>query len=161
MVKTAITMDELLASEEVNALAGGDMVEGTVLSLKKHEALVDLGARGIGLVPRREIGFNRNLKEGDSVMASVVETEMQNGYSLLSLRKAAKDRGWDDVATIKESGDIIDVQPYDANRGGLLIEYEGVRGFLPVSQLSAEHYPRVGSSDKDEILQRLNGQVGS
>ena len=46
--------------------------------------------------------------------------------------------------------------PYDANRGGLLAEYEGVRGFLPVSQLSAEHYPRVGSSDKDEILQRLN-----
>jgi small subunit ribosomal protein S1 len=52
------------------------------------------------------------------------------------------------------------VSPYDANRGGLLVEYEGVRGFLPVSQLSAEHYPRVGSSDKDEILQRLNSLVG-
>ena len=49
--------------------------------------------------------------------------------------------------------------PYDANRGGMLVEYEGIRGFLPVSQLSAEHYPRVGSSDKDEILQRLNTLV--
>ena len=55
-----------------------------------------------------------------------------------------------------ESGEIVTVTPYDANRGGLLAEYEGVRGFLPVSQLSAEHYPRVGSNDKDEILQRLN-----
>lgn len=80
--------------------------------------------------------------------------------SLLSLRKAAKDRGWEEVASRLETGEVIDVQPYDANRGGLLVEYEGVRGFLPVSQLSAEHYPRVGSSDKDEILQRLNNLVG-
>jgi len=90
----------------------------------------------------------------------VVDSELDNGYSLLSLRKAAKDRGWEEVATKLESGEIIDVSPYDANRGGLLVEYEGVRGFLPVSQLSAEHYPRVGSSDKDEILQRLNSLVG-
>ena len=72
------------------------------------------------------------------------------------MRKAARDRGWDEVAAKLESGEIVTVTPYDANRGGLLAEYEGVRGFLPVSQLSAEHYPRVGSSDKDEILQRLN-----
>ncbi len=155
MTKTAITMDDLLADEAQKALTAGEVIEGTVLSLKKHEALIDLGSRGVGLVPRREIGFNRNLKEGDSVTASVVETELENGYSLLSLRKAAKDRGWDEVAVIAEAGQIIEVQPYDANRGGLLIEFEGVRGFLPVSQLSAEHYPRVGSSDKDEILQRL------
>jgi small subunit ribosomal protein S1 len=59
-----------------------------------------------------------------------------------------------------ESGKIIEVSPYDANRGGLLVEHDGVRGFLPVSQLSAEHYPRVGGSDKDEILQRLNNLIG-
>lgn len=156
MAKAAITMDELLAQEDVVSLNTGDIIEGTVLSLKKHEALIDLGAQGVGIVPRREIGFNRNLKEGDSVTASVVESELDTGYSLLSLRKAAKDRGWDEVVAAQEAGEIIDVQPYDANRGGLLIEYEGVRGFLPVSQLSAEHYPRVGSADKDEILQRLN-----
>ena len=59
-----------------------------------------------------------------------------------------------------DAGEIIEVTPHDANRGGLLVEYEGVRGFLPVSQLSAEHYPRVGSADKDEILSRLNALVG-
>src|SRR5690606_20791203 len=98
--------------------------------------------------------------EGDEVTASIVDAELDNGYALLSLRKAAKDRGWEEVLARFEAGDIIEVSPYDANRGGLLVEYEGVRGFLPVSQLSAEHYPRVGSSDKDEILQRLNGLVG-
>lgn len=159
--KASITMDDLLAEENgAKQVVAGDMVTGKVLSVRKHEVLIDLGAQGVGYVPRREVGFSRALKEGDEVTASVVDAELDNGYSLLSLRKAAKDRGWEEVAAKLESGDIIEVSPYDANRGGLLVEYEGVRGFLPVSQLSAEHYPRVGSSDKDEILQRLNSLVG-
>jgi small subunit ribosomal protein S1 len=160
--KAAITMDDLLASHEdsVKQITAGEMVTGTVLSLRKHEVLIDLGAQGVGYVPRREVGFSRSLKEGDEVTASVVDAELDNGYSLLSLRKAAKDRGWEEVTAKMETGEIIEVSPYDANRGGLLVEFEGVRGFLPVSQLSAEHYPRVGSNDKDEILQRLNALVG-
>jgi small subunit ribosomal protein S1 len=162
MANATITMDDLLAASDatVKQLTAGEVITGTVLTLKKHEVLIDLGAQGVGFVPRREVGFSRALKEGDEVTASVVDAELDNGYSLLSLRKAAKDRGWEEVAAKLESGDIIEVSPYDANRGGLLVEYEGVRGFLPVSQLSAEHYPRVGSSDKDEILQRLNALIG-
>lgn len=162
MANATVTMDDLLAGADAGTkqLVVGDMVTGTVLSVRKHEVLIDLGAQGVGLVPRREIGFSRSLKEGDEVTASVVDTELENGNSLLSLRKAAKDRGWEEVAAKQESGEIIEITPYDANRGGLLVEYEGVRGFLPVSQLSAEHYPRVGSNDKDEILQRLNTLVG-
>lgn len=162
MAQATITMDELLAGADASAkqLTAGEVTTGTVLSVKKHEVLIDLGAQGVGYVPRREVGFSRNLAEGDEVTASVVDTELDNGMSLLSLRKAAKDRGWEEVAAKLEAGEIITVAPYDANRGGLLVEYEGVRGFLPVSQLSAEHYPRVGSSDKDEILQRLNALVG-
>jgi small subunit ribosomal protein S1 len=153
-------MDDLLAGETVTQLTAGEVVDGTILTVRKHEVLVDLGPLGIGFVPRREIGFGQKLEEGDSVTASVVDTELDNGYALLSLRKAAKDRGWDEIQRLVDDGEIIEVTAYDANRGGLLIECEGVRGFLPVSQLSAEHYPRVGSSDKDEILQRLNSLVG-
>ena len=153
-----LTMDDLLAqaSDSVKQLTAGEVVHGTILSIKKHEVLIDLGPLGVGLVPRREVSMSNNYAEGDEVTASVVEVELDNGYSLLSMRKAARDRGWDEVSAKLESGEIVTVTPYDANRGGLLAEYEGVRGFLPVSQLSAEHYPRVGSSDKDEILQRLN-----
>ncbi|MGB3946218.1 MAG: S1 RNA-binding domain-containing protein [Candidatus Saccharimonadales bacterium] len=161
MATKALTMDDLLAQESsVKQLIAGETITGVILSVKKHEVLVDLGAQGVGLVPRREVGFGRTLTAGDEVTASIVDSELDNGYSLLSLRKAAKDRGWEEVVVKAEAGDIIDITPYDANRGGLLVEYEGVRGFLPVSQLSAEHYPRVGSSDKDEILQRLNGLIG-
>jgi small subunit ribosomal protein S1 len=161
MVKTTtITMDDLLNEEGTGQVAANEVVEGKVLSVRKHEIWVDLGAHGIGLVPRREIGFARNLKEGDAVTASIVDTEMDEGYALLSLRKAAKDRGWDEIKRIFEEGETIEVTAYDANRGGLLIELEGIRGFLPVSQLSAEHYPRVSGADKDEILQRLNAITG-
>lgn len=162
MANATVTMDDLLATADAGTkqLVAGDTVTGTVLTVRKHEVLVDLGSRGVGFVPRREIGFSRTLKEGDEVTASVVDTELDNGYSLLSLRKAAKDRGWEEVSAKQETGEVIDITPYDANRGGMLVEYEGVRGFLPVSQLSAEHYPRVGSSDKDEILQRLNALIG-
>ena len=161
MADAKITMDDLLtqAGDNVKQLTVGETVDGTVLSVKKHEILIDLGPLGVGLVPRREVSLSKNYNVGDSVIASVIDTELEDGYSLLSLRKAVKDRGWDEVMAKLESGEIITVVPYDANRGGLLVEYEGIRGFLPVSQLSAEHYPRVGSSDKDEILQRLNSLV--
>jgi len=162
MAKASITMDELLASENENSkqLIQGETVNGTVLTVRKHEILVDLGARGVGLVPRREVSFSKALEIGDEVTASIVDTEMASGYVLLSLRKAVKDKGWDEIIARMDQGDIVEISPFDANRGGLLVEYEGIRGFLPVSQLSAEHYPRVGSADKDEILQRLNSLVG-
>ena len=157
-----MTMDELLAEagDSVKQAVIGETVTGTVLSVKKHEILIDLGAQGVGLVPRKEVSFGRNLEVGSEVSASVIDSEMPDGSVLLSLRKAVKDKGWDEIATKFEAGEIVEIVPFDANRGGLLVEYEGIRGFLPVSQLSAEHYPRVGSADKDEILQRLNSLVG-
>lgn len=159
MAKATITMDELLEQEQMPQLATGEVVEGKVLSVKKHELWIDLGPHGVGMVPRREIGGLRALNEGDAVTASIVDPEIEEGYALLSLRKAAKDRGWDEIKRILDDGETIEVVAYDANRGGLLIELEGIRGFMPVSQLSAEHYPRVAGADKDEILQRLNSLI--
>ena len=162
MAEAKLTMDELLAGapESAKRAVVGETVTGKILSMRKHEILIDLGARGVGVVPRREVSFARNLKVGDEVSASVIEAETADGSVLLSLRKAAKEKGWDEIQQRLDNAESVEVTPFDANRGGLLAEYEGIRGFLPVSQLSAEHYPRVGSSDKDEILQRLNALVG-
>jgi small subunit ribosomal protein S1 len=160
MAKDTLTMDELLASSEVQKLKSGDIVEGSVLSVKKNEVWLDLGANGVGVVMRREISRGQKLEEGASIVASVIDPEMDEGYALMSMRRAVKDRGWDELQRIFEDQEIIQVTPYDANRGGLLVEYEGIRGFLPVSQLSAGHYPRVSGNDKDEILQKLNQLSG-
>lgn len=157
---TKVTMDELLANSDIKALKSGDVVEATVLNIRKNEVWLDLGAQGIGVVMRREIGFGQNLEVGQVISASVVDPEIEDGHALLSLRKAAKDRGWDELQRVADDNEIIQVAAYDANRGGLLMELEGIRGFLPVSQLSADHYPRVSGADKDEILQKLNSLIG-
>lgn len=156
MPKTTVTMDDLLAQHDIAQLKAGEVIEGIVTSVRKHEVWVDLGANGMGVVMRREVGHGQKLEEGQTVTTSVIDPEMDEGYALLSMRRAAKDRGWDELQKVFEKGEIIEVEPYDANRGGLLIELEGIRGFLPVSQLSAGHYPRVSGADKDEILQKLN-----
>ena len=156
---TVLTMDDLLASTEIKELKTGDVVDGVISSVRKHEVWIDLGPHGVGVVMRREIGHSQKLKEGESVTVSVVDPEMEEGYALLSMKRAVKDRGWDELQRVFDSQEIIEVAPYDANRGGLLMELEGIRGFLPVSQLAAGHYPRVSGADKDEILQKLNSLV--
>lgn len=155
----AVTMDDLLKNSTVEQIKTGDVVEGAISSVKKNEVWVDLGPYGMGIVMRREIGHSQQLEVGNKISASVVETEMDDGYVLLSVRRAAKDRGWDELQRIFEEQEVIEISPYDANRGGLLVELEGIRGFLPVSQLAAGHYPRVSGADKDEILQKLNALV--
>jgi small subunit ribosomal protein S1 len=156
---TTITMDELLAQHEIKRLETGEVVEGVVSSVKKHEVWIDLGAQGVGVVMRREIGHGQVLEQDQKVTVSVIDPELDEGYALLSMKRAAKDRGWDELKRVFEAQEIIEVSPYDANRGGLLVELEGIRGFLPVSQLAAGHYPRVSGADKDEILQKLNALV--
>lgn len=90
MAQAKLTMDELLASSEdgIKRAALGETVTGKVMSIRKHEILIDLGARGVGVVPRREVSFAKNLEIGDEVTASVIEAEMDDGGILLSLRKA-------------------------------------------------------------------------
>lgn len=154
-----LTMDELLAGSEIQQLKTGDVVDGKVMSVKKHEVWIDLGANGIGVVMRREIGGGQELEEGQDITVSVVDPEMEEGHALLSMKRAVKDKGWDELERVFESKETIEVFAYDANRGGLLIELEGIRGFMPVSQLSADHYPRVSGADKDEIMQKLGALV--
>jgi len=150
------TMDELLADSDFKGLDAGDVIEGKITSVKKNEVWVDLGTKGVGVVMRREMGHGQELKVGADITVSVIDPEFEDGQALLSMKRAAKDRGWDEIQRVHDSQEIIEVMPYDANRGGLLVELEGIRGFLPVSQLAAGHYPRVSGADKDEILQKLN-----
>ncbi len=157
---TTVTMDELLEGNDVKQLEAGDVIEGVVSSVKKHEVWIDLGAKGVGVVMRREISHGQQLELGQTVTVSVIDPELDEGHALLSMKRAAKDRGWDELKRIFDDQDIVEVTPYDANRGGLLVELESIRGFLPVSQLAAGHYPRVSGADKDEILQKLNALVG-
>lgn len=157
-MSNVVNMDDLL-QVSASPLAMGDVVEGTISSIAKNGIWVDLGARGSGVILRRELARGQGLEPGTAVTVSVVDPDMDEGYALLSMRRAMKDRGWDELQRLFEAGESVEITAYDANRGGLLVEMEGIRGFLPVSQLAAVHYPRVSGADKDEILQKLNALV--
>jgi ribosomal protein S1 len=124
MSKSTISMDELLAGSDIKNLESGDVIEGVVSSVKKHEVWIDLSAQGVGVVMRREIGHGQVLEPGQKVTVSVIDPELDEGYALLSMKRAAKDRGWDELRRLFEAQEIIEVSPYDANRGGLLVELE-------------------------------------
>jgi small subunit ribosomal protein S1 len=161
----ADSMTGLLESgAEIRVLKVGDIVEGTLLSVGKNEVYVDLVGYGVGVVRGRELYDDQatlaSLKVGDTIFASVVESENKDGNIELSLRQAGHERVWQTLKTKMEDREIVSTKILGANKGGLMIEINGVLGFLPVSQLNLEHYPRVEDGDKTKILSALQSYVG-
>lgn len=160
------TMQELLASGgiEIKVPKVGDVLEGTILSAGKNEVYVDIDGIGLGVVRGRELYDEsvrlQTLKPGDQVFASVVEPENKEGNIELSFRQAGQERVWSTLTDRLRSKEIIKTKILEANKGGLMVEVNGVIGFLPVSQLSSEHYPRVEEADKNKILEILKSYVG-
>jgi ribosomal protein S1 len=161
----AKTMSELINSGvEIKVLKPGDMVEGKLISVGKNEVYVDLEGYGIGVVRGRELYDDQAtlsaLKPGDQIFVSVVELENKEGIVELSLRQAGQERVWQTLKEKMESKEVVRTKILEANKGGLMVEINNVIGFLPVSQLSLEHYPRVEDGDKNKILSVLHSYVG-
>ncbi len=163
--KSAQTMQDLVsAGIDIKVLKPGDMVEGKLISVGKNEVYVDLEGYGIGVVRGRELYDDQttlaNLKAGDSVFVSVVESENKDGIVELSMRQAGQERVWQTLRDKMDKKEVLRTKILDANKGGLMVEVNGVTGFLPVSQLSLEHYPRVEDGDKSRILEILRSFIG-
>ncbi len=142
----------------------GDIVEGTIINSGRSMLYVDLGAIGTGVVLGREFynarGIIKKMKPGDKLAAKVLDIENEDGYIELSLRAADKEIAWKKLKELKDSREPIKVKIVGANKGGLLAEVSGIAAFLPASQLSAEHYPRVENADQQKILKELQQFIG-
>ena len=158
-------METLLKNVENAFPKGGELIEGKVLEKRHGTLFVDLGAKGTGIVYGKEYKLAEDiikpLTVGDPVNAKIVEVDNEAGYVELSLKEAGEEKRWVKIARLRESGERIQLLVQEANRGGLIMELEGVKGFLPASQLSARNYPRVEGGDKEKILQELQKLVGS
>lgn len=149
---------------EKNILSIGATVEGTVVARDRSALFIDLGINGTGIIYGREF-YNvknvvKNLQIGDKVFAKIVEVENDDGYRELSLRDATKEISWQRLKDLRDSGQILSVRVTGVNKGGLLTSLDGIPAFLPVSQLAAEHYPRVADADKQKILKELQKFIG-
>ena len=142
----------------------GDVVPGTVIHVASSFALIDLGGLGTGIVLGKEmrdgLGMEGKLKLGSQVSATLMNFENEDGYIELSIREASYEKSWEDIENKLTSRESVTTKITDANKGGLMVEINGIAGFLPVSQLASEHYPRVEDGDKNKILDLLKKLTG-
>ena len=143
----------------------GDLVEGPVIAVEKSSVFVDLTPFGTGIIYGREFMTARDVIKkiniGDVIAAKIVDNAHKEGYYELSLKEARQALIWSEAETAIKEKKTLELLVKEANKGGLLIEWQGIVGFLPASQLKAEHYPRVGDGDKDKILDELKKLVGT
>ncbi len=140
------------------------LIEGKVILVEKSSVFVDLSPLGTGIIYGREFqnakDIIKKISLGDTIKAKVVETENEDGYTELSLKEAKQALIWSEAEKAIKEKTVLNLEVKDANKGGLILEWQGIQGFLPASQLKAEHYPRVPDSDKDKILKELKKLIG-
>lgn len=160
-----VSMDELLkSSPDIFIPEPGTIVEGVVITVHKNKILVDLGGVSTGIIAGREAVDSSDtmsdIKPGDAISAFILEPENDEGLIVLSLRKASQQKTWKKFVDFFNNKETIKVKITEANKGGLLVEVDSIKGFIPVSQLAPLHYPRVNGADSAKILSRLQKLVG-
>jgi len=154
----------LLQNYIINIPKVGDVVKGKVISVDKGEVRIDIEGVTTGIVRGRELFAESHeyagIKVGDDVEATVVDMENENGEMELSFRIAGLQRVWDNLRKWLKDGVAVKAKIVAANKGGLMMQVAAMAGFMPVSQLSPEHYPRVAGGDKNRILEKLREMVG-
>ncbi len=164
-VSQSSAMADFLNQNKVIFPREGDVIEGTVIAIESNAIYLDLGNFGTGVVMGREIkdglGATDKLKVGSKVSATVIDLENEDGYIELSIREASIGKAWQDLEEKQLNQEPVTTKIIDANRGGLIIEINGISGFLPVSQLTNEHYPRVEEGEKSKILEKLRNFIGT
>ena len=142
----------------------GDLIDGTVIASVKGKVFVDLPPWGTGLIYGREYQNARDvikkINPGDKVAAKIVDFENPDGYIELSLKEARQAIIWNEAEAAIREKKVFELPVKEANKGGIILEWQGIAGFLPASQLKADHYPRVPDGDKEKIYEELKKLVG-
>lgn len=156
-------MDELI-KQSLAKPEPGAIIEGIVIGKANKALFIDVPPFGTGIIFGREYlnakDIIKKVNIGDSVTAKVIETEGEENYIELSLKEAKQALVWHDAEKATKSKTQFELLVKDANKGGLILDWNGMDGFLPASQLKAEHYPRVEDGNKDSIAEELKKLIG-
>lgn len=156
----ATEFEALLESPEHNfrSLTRGDVIEGTIVRVDPDEVLVDIGLKSEGVVSGRELGSPedaKNLKAGETVLVSVLMPETPEGHAVLSIRRAKMEKSWRLAEQIMQDNQIIEAEVIDHNKGGLLVNVHGLRGFVPISQVLGLRRETNERGEEDDLAQKL------
>jgi len=157
-ITEASSMEDLMTNDEIVFPKVGDVVEGKIIEITSSAVYLDIAPFGTGIVLGREMkdGMSSGkLAVDEKVTATITDLESEDGFIELSIREASQEKAWEDLEKKLASQEKVKTRVINANKGGLLIEVNGISGFLPVSQLSSKNYPRVEDGDKNKILGML------
>lgn len=150
--------------EPIPQIKEDEIVEGLVLAVTNTAVYVDLTPVGTGIIYGIEYINARDLIKkiniGDTISAKVIDKEDKNGYIDLSLREAKHALIWSEAEILLKEKRVLSLVAKEANKGGLIVEWNGINGFLPSSQLKGDNYPKVDDGSKDQILFELKKLVG-
>jgi ribosomal protein S1 len=154
----------LLEKDTIKIPQIGDVIKGKVITASKSEVKLDIDGVLMGIVRGPEM-YNEvpeftDLKPGDEVEAAVIDEENEKGLLELSFRLVGQEKAWVNLRQALKDKTTVKVKIIDANKGGLLSRYCQIDGFLPVSQLAPDNYPRISGGDKSKILEKLKSFVG-
>ncbi len=142
----------------------GSVLEGLILEKKERCLLIDLSPYGLGIVRGQNYwgskNFIKSLSPKEKVLTKIIEWNNENGLIEISLENLEKGKSWEKIKELKENNEIIDLKIAEVNAGGLMGKIEDIKGFLPVSQLSTLHYPKVEGGEKTRILEKLKNFIG-
>ena len=150
-------------SPEIQYPKEGEVISGTVVKIEKKNILVNVNNQFTGLVISKELGNTVDINainEGDPIEVMVLGDSVEKGLLILSLKRASQIKSLSNLGKYFKSGDVITVRPTEANKWGLLVDIDGLKGFIPVSQLTPIHYPRVEGANPEKILEHLRGLIG-
>lgn len=158
-------MAELLRidSLEFKMFRRGDVVDGTVVRVDRDGILVDIGTKSEGMIPSHEVEAlgsetTTPMRVGDKILVYVMQPENQEGQVLLSLDRARNERGWRTVQRLFDSSEIFDAEVIDSNKGGLIVNVGGVRGFVPTSQIVSTRADGAADGASDSPFGGLVGK---
>jgi len=150
-------------SPEIKYPKQGEVISWTIIKIEKKNILVNVNNQFTGLVVAKEVGNTIDLNDlsaNQDIDIMVLGDSIERGLLILSLKRANQIKNLSNLAKYNESSEVINVKPTEANKWGLLVDIDGLKWFIPVSQLTPLHYPRVEGADPEKILEHLNGLVG-
>ncbi len=155
---------DLAQSAPIQSFQVGTIVAGTAIVANQKMILVDLDGQFTGIITGSHMTSSTedtsNIQPGSRIESIVIGDDAHSGLIHLSLRKASQAKLIEKLHSNFDTKEIITVVPNEANKWGLLIDLDGIKGFIPVSQLTPAHYPRVEWANAEKILEHLGKLVG-
>ena len=157
-------MDSLKKDNVISLPSMGSFIEGFILEKKERALYIDLSPYGTGVIQGVNYletkSYIKKLEKGTKVLVKILDWNNEDGLIEMALQNLEKEKAWEKIKEMKKEDVTLPLLISEVNAGGLMGNIENIKGFLPASQLSASHYPKVDEGNKNKILEKLKFLIG-